>query len=367
MDSTVLKALQVDPQSVKRLLDFLPYPFLIAIKKDNHLYNWFVNKRFQDEIGFPLEEIATVEEWFLYAYPDEPYRNMVRQSWAQQINEALQRGQDSAVARVRLFTRNNGYKWYEVKSSLTGDFQFIAFVNVNDVMERDLELERINENKNRILSILGHDLRTPINNLNKLTEFMLRTDLNAPDFVDHVSKVHELSKLTLQFLETTLIWTRSNFDRVSPRQDSLQLKPWLEQLVQLYESVAAARHIRFVVDVEQDKRIVTDGEILHIVMRNLVTNAIKFSDSNTPIHFSIDTHEEHFALRVRDSGKGMDASTVDAILADKFDARNVPSLRGGYGIGLRLCKDVLKGIGGELRIESKPNSGTTVSVLLPAK
>lgn len=361
----VLRAFQGDPESVGRLLDFLPYPFLIAIKENGGQYNRYINKRFHEEIGFTLDEIVTLDDWFQYAYPDEAYRKSVRDVWSLKVEEAKQQGASSVVSRARLYTRAKGFQWYEVKSTFSGELEFVAFVNVNDAMERDIELQRINENKNRILSILGHDLRSPIVNLNKLTEFMLKSELNATDFMDHVNKVHELSKTSLQFLETTLIWTRSNFERVTPKRDKIMLCEWLMELTLLYKLTADQRQIQFVVNVPADVTLITDVEILHIVLRNLLSNAMKFSEANSKISIEYKFDKENRIISVTDMGIGMEPALIEAITHDQFDASNVSRLRGGFGIGLRLCKEVLKGIGGKLQIFSRPNEGTTVSILFP--
>lgn len=115
MDSIVYGALQTDPNLIKRLVDFLPYPFLISVKMPGGLTNWFVNKQFREEIGFEREEIINLEKWFYIAYPDEAYRNSVRDQWYQKMEDAHKNGDSSAFLRVRIYTRNKGYQWYEVK------------------------------------------------------------------------------------------------------------------------------------------------------------------------------------------------------------------------------------------------------------
>lgn len=363
--NAVLRAFQDEPESVWRLLDFLPYPFLISTKIEGVQTNIFLNKRFVEEIGYTMSEIPTLEHWFLLAYPDEGYRDVIRNSWISKVAAAIQNGDDSVVSRARIYTRTKGYQWYEVKSSFTGNLEFVAFLNVNEVIERDLELQRLNENKNKILSILGHDLRSPIVNLNTLTDYMLKANLNQDEFIEHVNRVHELSKSSLQFLETTLLWTRSNFERVTPKRDKLHLREWLDQLLAIYKPNIDQKQLTFEVSVSNDATLVTDGEILHIVLRNLLSNAIKFSKPNSKIFIGFERDQKSNIIQVKDTGSGMSAEIIDALMHDQFDTGNVARLPGGFGIGLRLCKDVLRGLGGELKMVSKLTEGTTVSVFLP--
>lgn len=361
----VLRALQVDPGSVGRLLDFLPYPFLIATKENGVHRNRFINKRFQEEIGFTLTEICTVDDWFLYAYPDDQYREFVKSNWDERQKEALRLGEDSVFSRARIHTRSKGFQWYEVKSTFTGEYEFVAFVNVNDVIERDLELERMNENKNKMLSILGHDLRSPIVNLNRLTDFMLHASLTTDEFMEHVNKVHELSKSSLQFMETTLLWTRSNFEHITPKRETLHLHEWLNTVFSFFQYAIDKKQIILSNEIPEEVVLITDTEILHIVIRNLLSNAVKFSRPNTRIRIMFNQDNHTRSITVCDSGAGMEQRIIDDIMSDKFDASHVHQHDGGFGIGLRLCKDVLKRIGGELKIASVAREGTSVSIVLP--
>lgn len=364
MDSIVYGALQTDPNLIKRLVDFLPYPFLISVKMPGGLTNWFVNKQFREEIGFEREEIINLEKWFYIAYPDEAYRNSVRDQWYQKMEDAHKNGDSSAFLRVRIYTRNKGYQWYEVKASVTAKLEFVAFININEVIERDLELERINENKNQIISILGHDLRTPILNLNKLTEFIMDTKLSIDEFSLHVRKAHELSKSSLQFLETTLIWTRNNFTKITHTHTKIILKPWLEELLSLYVTGAGHKKVEVVLDVSPRDEIFSDPEILHIVTRNVLTNAIKFSPENSQVFVNVKRLNNEIEIVISDSGIGMSQEKVDAILSDESYTVDGYKVRDGFGMGLKLCQSVLKGVNGRLEITSKPNEGSTVSIFV---
>ncbi len=365
MDNNVLEALQVDPKSVKKLLNFLPYPFLIAVHQGGGINTWGANKLFEEEFGYTLDEVKTIEDWFELAYPDENYRQGVKESWMRDIDDALANGKGSVTARAKIFTRTKGYQWYEVKSSLPGDLEFVAFVNVNDVVEKELELARANANKNRVLSILGHDLRGPIFQLNKLTEFILKGHFSPEELLSKISSVHDLSKLSLQFLETTLVWTRSNFEEVTIKKETIDLEPWLSNLCALYKETASEKSIELIVDTHKGQQLIADPIILHVVLRNLLTNAIKFSDNESQVMIVAEKTGDNTVISVSDSGKGMDQNAIDAIMANKIDINNKAIDRSGFGIGLSLCRGALVATGGELSIDSSKGQGTKVSVYVP--
>ncbi|MGC3947953.1 MAG: HAMP domain-containing sensor histidine kinase [Chryseolinea sp.] len=366
MDRIVYRALQHDPELVNGLVDLLPYPFLIAGKLPNGSDIWIVNKQFSDEIGFKKEDIDTLEKWFCQAYPDETYRNSVRDLWYEKILDAHKSG-ESVFLHVRICTRVKGYQWYEVKASVADRLEFVGFVNINDAMVREHELQRINENKNRIISIIGHDLRTPILNLNRLTEFILESKLSMDEFSEYVRKANELSKSSLHFLETTLMWTKNNFTRISHTPSKISLKPWLEKLIALYSPAAEHKRIELAISVSANDKAFVDPEILHIIVRNILTNAIKFSKPNTKVEVSVVRLSDQVGLIIRDSGIGMNQQRIDAILNDgdvHLDSDH--NIRDGFGMGLKLCQDVLKEVGGRLEIESQPNEGSTFFVFVPA-
>src|SRR5688572_22372704 len=146
--------LTVPKETFQLMLDFLPYPFLISEFRNGVFTNMYLNEKFTGELGYTLEEIPTMEDWFNAAYPNTTYREKVIFDWGHQAIDSKKKGLNYILLKARIQTKKNGQQWYEVKSSTFGRYQLVAFVNIDAVVSGKEELELKRENQNKMLSIL---------------------------------------------------------------------------------------------------------------------------------------------------------------------------------------------------------------------
>ena len=352
----------INKLTLKRVLDFLPYPFLISEFIDNVHYNTFVNRKFIEEIGYTVEDVPTRSDWFRVAYPDHHYRETIITDWEALLENAAASNEESIVMRARIYTKNFGDKWYEVKSSFSNDIQLVAFINIHDEISRREELTRLNENKNHTLAILSHDLRGPITNLHSLASLALNSHLTQKEFVDTVKNVQEKTFQVLEFLDTTLHWTRSNFENITLKIEPVDVGRILKHILKIYESVYIGKRLNVTPHVNGSHQLSTDAEIITIVIRNLFSNAIKFTPDDGKIDIHVIQEHDVYCITVEDSGMGMATEMIERIFSDQVVTQRGTRQEKGLGIGLRLCKELLKKINGQLHIESKLGEGTKVSI-----
>src|SRR6187455_1649564 len=141
----------IDNVSLVKVLNFLPYPVLVSEFRNGEQHNIFVNKNFIDEIGYTCDDIPTISAWFINAYPDFEYRNSVISDWNELVILAKANNMDFITKQAQIKTKFQGEKWFEVKASLFGSINIVAFVNVDDEVRRERRLELLNENKDRTL------------------------------------------------------------------------------------------------------------------------------------------------------------------------------------------------------------------------
>ena len=362
--SIPLDHLNIDKETLKRILDFLPYPFLVSETKQGKRYTIFVNEKFLEEIGYTCEEIPTNEDWFITAYPDPVYRQKVKEEWNARSAQALIKEKDSVFMQAFIHTKRSADRWYEVKSSLSGNIHLVAFIDINDVRAREEELERTSRNKDKILSILGHDLRGPIHNLQSLSNLMLQTDMKREEFLLLVKTVNDMAFQSLEFLDTTLIWTKSNFDKISIHIEKLAPKALVESILPVYVNLYENKKIAVTLNINPVITIYADAEILTIVIRNLISNAIKFTHENGQISIGTEQQGDFFIIFIKDTGIGMDKETQARIMDENYASSKGTQQEKGLGLGLKLCKELLKQVGGALEIESEQNVGTTMKIKL---
>lgn len=348
--------------AMENVLNLLPFPCLVSDWRDEQRRNLFVNKAFVEEIGYSCDDIPALEDWFLKAYPDEGYREKVMAEWTELSRSCQGDPNAKAVMKACIYTRTKGEQWYEIKSSVGNSLNLVAFANVHEEIMKERELERMNENKNRILSILSHDLRSPLNNLQSLISLSASGALTRDEY-DQCMKSLSMSTFNLlEVLDTTLQWTRTNFDGIKPTIAPVNLSDVIQKIASLYEKSYQDKGIKLQLRLGIEN-VTSDPDILSIVIRNVLSNAIKFTGGGNII---LSTYRDGNTniIAVTDSGKGMTPSQVKSLLNGRYKSTEGTQHEKGAGLGLRLSKDLLAKINAHLEIESNSGTGTTVRIVL---
>ncbi|WP_281233765.1 sensor histidine kinase [Flavobacterium gelatinilyticum] len=260
--------------------------------------------------------------------------------------------------KVHLTCSSGERRWFEIKASVLDSLFIIAYVDINsDVMLQE-ELKKANSSNDMMLSILGHDLRSPLANLYTMASLAENRDLSPDEFVPMMRQIREESSRVLQLLETSFSWARLNFN-------SLQLKPVLIDFPLLVSEVAGGvklscerKNITISTDLEQLENIETDFDILMVIVRNLVSNAVKF----TPFNGRISITSSPWELVISDNGKGMDIDKLSAIKNQALPGRGTDG-ETGSALGLQLVMSLAEKIGCRLEIQSGEAQGTAVSII----
>lgn len=346
----ISKKMDVEVIDFAKILNFLPYPFIVSERREGTQLNIFHNNKFREEIGYTIDEIPTIDEWFRLIYPDEAYRQEVMLEWKSREAQAKKNDLDFIIMQAKIHTKNNGALWYEVKASISGPVHFVAFVNINEEIISKQELHRLNENKNRTLSILSHDLRAPLNTLRGALQ--LAKSLTDAEKNELLGKLEDQVFQMSDFLDTTLYWTRSNFSELSITKQPIDVKRITKSILDLYATSCANKKIPTKVSIINHSEVYGDAEILSIVFRNLVSNAIKFSPEGGNIHISDSLRDDRYVLSVENSGTGLSQEQISKILGK--DHISEPGTNGekGLGLGLKLCQQLLEKSGGHLEVES---------------
>lgn len=353
-----------DPRSggLERTLDYLPYPFLLSKVKNGERLNLFVNNRFLNEIGYECEEISTMGAWWDKAYPDPDYKKSVASAWSQLARKAEEEGAAEIVMAARITTKNRGPMWYQVKSSITPEAHLVAFVNIDESMRREEKLKARVETKNFVLSTLSHDLRSPISSLFSLTQLALSGSVAQEEFREILSKVNKKTSDVLGLLDLTLIWTRANFGAIQVNRSSVQVREILSNVLSLYTESLREKALAVSIAKELDQMVVTtDPQILTILVRNLLSNSIKFTSAGGTIHFSSD-HDGRSVTLV-DSGPGFSEEVIHRLGNHEASMIDHKMLQGGgAGLGLNLCIELAKHIDANIIVRNSETAGARVSI-----
>lgn len=346
----------IERDSLVRALNFIPYPFLLSEYRNGSQCNIFVNQRFVEEIGYTCEDIPTIDDWFVKAYPDDKYRNEILQDWATRLDKAHSNGFDSVIKQARIHTKQHGTKWYEVKASVRGSITSVVFVNIDEEITREQELERLNENKNRILSILSHDLRSPLNSLRGVLDLAAGSGLSRHEENDILKRISQQVFQMTELLDTTLHWSRSNFAGIHPDHQLVDVKDIVCRYLELYDETIRDKQICVENAVQSAFGILSDPEILAIILRNLISNAIKYTPKGGTIRIIDVLNGGTYKLTVENSGKGISRERIDQLKSGAYTSEPGSQNEKGLGLGLKLCQQLLDRVGGRLEIEGFSSS-----------
>jgi len=239
----------------------------------------------------------------------------------------------------------------------------------NDQLQQEIvERERVEEalreanaTKDTFFSIIAHDLRSPFTALIGYAELALQSfdESSKEKMKEYITQIQSSAESVYALLENLLTWSRIQRDVMEYRPENIPLHQMVNHLVYLFISNAQQKQITFRNFVPIEISVYADANMIQTVIRNLISNAIKFTDVGGSINISARQDNQYVEVSVSDSGMGI--PEVDLPKLFRIDMKSMTGTAGerGTGIGLPLCKDLVEKNGGSLWVESEPGKGTT--------
>lgn len=229
-------------------------------------------------------------------------------------------------------------------------------------------LTHSNQTKDKLFALVAHDLRGPITSLNgigmMLTHYHKKGEMQkVEELIQHVDKA---SGSVNHLLDNLLKWALSQTEQLKFEPVIFSLRSLIEDCQEAFLEVATAKGISIESNVHSNLQIKADYNMVSTVIRNLVSNAIKFSPSETKVMINVLTKEENVLIEVKDMGNGIPEQTIEHILKNEPSSSTLGT-RGekGTGLGLTLCKEFIEFHGEELAIRLPETGGTVISFHLP--
>ncbi|MCB0737544.1 MAG: HAMP domain-containing histidine kinase, partial [Bacteroidetes bacterium] len=229
------------------------------------------------------------------------------------------------------------------------------------------ELKETLKFKNKLIAIVAHDIRNPMNGITGITELFANGSVKPHEVPAFMTKLDASSRSVNLLLENLLNWVKSQSDGFSLNLSEVSLHSLIKDVQLETNTQLNEKGIALKVDLSQaPERVKTDVNMLELVVRNVLTNSIKYSESNTAISVSYEEQIGYHALKIADNGVGMSKETI----AELLNSNNRKSTQGtksekGTGLGIGLCQDMMGVLGGDLEIESELGKGTTVTIKFP--
>ncbi len=237
------------------------------------------------------------------------------------------------------------------------------------LVENKKELEKSNALRNKLFSVISHDMRSLVGIVNNFSELLIDPDMSIGDEDEYEIKnnIHDASNNLLAMVDNLLYWARIQMNAISIKKQNVPIKNVIQSCIRIYKHNIEDKGIELVSYYNQPCIVNVDLEMLRFIIRNLLSNAIKFSNSNGEIQITLENYQENqIRFSVIDNGVGM---TKDELVAIKDTTTHFTTLgtqnEQGTGLGLVIVHDFAKSLGGSIEIESEKGKGSRFSLILP--
>jgi two-component system sensor histidine kinase/response regulator len=249
--------------------------------------------------------------------------------------------------------------------------QQISLVAAKRIIEQqNAELRATLSNRDKMYSVIAHDLRSPMASIRMVLNLVVASvspDVVGQELFELLDKANRESEDVHDLLDNLLKWTKSQTGRLSVVTQDLDLCDIIPGVVDIFEVIAATKKIKLNLQPSDEKLIVrADNDMLKTVVRNFMSNAVKFSPEGSSIDIIMSKEGDFAKVSVRDHGVGISADRLGSIF-HKGETTYGTGGEEGSGLGLQLCQDFARKNGGDCTVESVEGEGSTFSVLIPLK
>ena len=340
--------------------------------KDNQSKLVFVNDAFCEIFGLPRHEIlgktlaqnVSLDEQKSYVKIDK----QVLLDGIENINEeSLTVGKSSTkiiCTRKSRFIDRNGEKF------LVGVIRDITESKKAEQLlkESEIQLRGLNNTKDKLLSIIAHDLRSPFNNIMVLTELLyksIRTSAVA-DSEEFLGLIQTTIKNSQILLDNLLNWAKSQTGQINFKSEQLNLTALCKEVIELSHPIAKTKNITLHSEQKDPIEIFSDEKIVRTILRNLISNGIKYTRPGGEIHISTIPQKDQVEVIVADNGIGITTEMCNNLFSIATNISLAGTLKEtGSGFGLILCKEFVEKLGGAIWVESEEGKGSTFKFTIP--
>ncbi|WP_324027609.1 tetratricopeptide repeat-containing sensor histidine kinase [Maribacter sp. BPC-D8] len=335
-------------------------------------------KKEQNEVAESLKYLELTEKLSNDIYKKKNRRNLMMLNAKLNFNietERLKAENEQALNQQRKY----------VKWSLAGLFALMVIVFIilkankrekvlnkklasqAEILNKNQEsLTQINANQDRLFSIVGHDLRGPINSLNDILRLYLEDPEGKVYFDQFAPQLKEDLEQVQFTMDNLLHWGKTQMQGSTINVRSISVKYELDTILQLYRNEIQKKSIIINNQVAANHNVFADQQQFNIIFRNLINNAIKFTPNEGLITISTEIKDKNLVIQVTDTGVGMTEADIQKLFSNTENfSKYGTNLEKGTGLGLRLVKAMVIKNNGEIMVKSQPNQGSQFIVELP--
>ena len=232
--------------------------------------------------------------------------------------------------------------------------------------EQKQELESTIKSRDTLYSIIAHDIRSPLANIKSVLSALHNDMIDQDSFQQLVAMLQITTSETYDLLENLLLWTKSKITALKPSIKMVEAKELIEKTVMVLQPSAEKKGISLTTELSKAGSITADSNMISTAVRNLVSNAIKFTQAGGEIKVICSTSSEETVIEVHDNGVGISEENIRKLLdAEEHFTTYGTDHEKGSGLGSKLVLGFIRSHGGQLSIESKPGNGSVFRISIP--
>ncbi|MVT44380.1 sensor histidine kinase [Chitinophaga oryziterrae] len=231
--------------------------------------------------------------------------------------------------------------------------------------KQNVNLEQLNQKKDKLFSIIAHDLQSPLNSIITTLHLIAEYDLKEDEKKMLGDELLTLTKNTSNMLTNLLTWSKMQMDGRGVRLSDVHVYDVVERVLSIQKILADKKSVSLISRVDPSVYVTADNNMLELIIRNLVNNAIKFTPTGGQVSISLELTDTHCQVMVTDNGIGIDPGQKEEIFSLRTQSTYGTNNEKGIGLGLVLCRELLALQDGELWYESTPGQGTTFYASIP--
>lgn len=362
-------------RNIAENIDDLLYTFE---RSDNKMLPTYFSTAIEKITGYTQTEFLSDQRLFLKMIHPDDFRDMKKRLaflWKSDM-------QLTSEFEFRILNKSGNVVWVRNKINVTRDsegkilkiYGLVSDITFNKRAEEELKqsaanLKKLNDAKDRFLSIISHDLRAPFSSILGFTDLLLEDDaLTDAERQQYISYIQDSSKSMLALVNSMLDWTRLQTGRIKFEPEKLNAREIIESSISTVSGISLKKGVEIENLVEPALHIYGDKNLILQVFNNLLSNAVKFTKLSDRIMISVNVSStsRFIAFSVKDSGIGIKAGNLDKLFSieTKFTSEGTAGEKGS-GLGLSLVKDIVEKHGGQIEVKSEFGKGTEFIFTLP--
>lgn len=367
-ENNLLKKQHIEINRAKELYlkIFEEFPALIWRSRLDKLCDYF-NKTWLDFTGRTMEQ-EFGNGWAEGVHPDDfdNCLNIYVNSFDKREAFVMEYRMKNSLGEYR-WIRDFGRPFYDLDNTFLGYIG--SCYDITPIKDHEIELIELNATKDKFFSIIAHDLRSPFNNILSLIGLMEADvkEKNYDSVGDYSKLIVDSSKKAMDLLANLMLWACSQTGKMQFHPTRFDICQTSKEIIDLMSDAAKQKSITLNIDLPTENfSIVADKDMLSSTIRNLITNAIKFTQKNGTVSLKITKENKHILFTIQDTGVGIAPESLKKIFSIHKDASTLGTVNEkGTGLGLLLCKEFVEKHNGSIWAESELNKGSSFKFSIP--